>query len=98
MEVLAASLSEKIDISAFNQLRWFDTEFCHELMGLPDTDFGGLALRKNNLQLQEMPQAFDFVQVDSRSADKKKCSVLQSDMIPFFTFYSSSVHHPFTPP
>ncbi len=45
-------------------------------MGLPDADFGGLALLENNLQLQEMPQAFDFVQMNSRSSHEKECAVL----------------------
>lgn len=39
VEGLDILLSKKINIRAFNQLRRFDAEFCHQFTGLPDADF-----------------------------------------------------------
>ena len=73
---LDASLSKEINVCLLDQLRRFDSKPSHKTLSFADTRLRQFTFVENDLKFKKVSQAFDVVQVDPCSSDKKECAML----------------------
>lgn len=67
---VTCSPGKKINIRAFDQLRSFDTEPAHDLIGLDDTVFGRLRIAENDFDLQKITECLNSVEQGPQHSHK----------------------------
>jgi len=70
--LLDAFLRKQVDVGFGDELGWFDPQLLHEFPGFAHARLRRLVLGKHDLELQEVPQTFDSIEVNARSAGQEQ--------------------------